>query len=93
MFNSLFVFQRIYTLCIYHIRETEGPCCPCDGTSRQTGTYITFDCPLHQTQRTRLLQGKSTWDELDTPTLIRVDINEYEDGVIIFFAYIFDYLT
>ena len=27
------------------------------------------------------------------PNEIRVDINEYEDGVMIFFSYFFDYLT
>ena len=46
----------------------------------QTGLHITFTCTLHNAQRNRLLAGKSTWEELDTPNEIRVDTNEYEDG-------------
>ena len=59
----------------------------------QTGSHITFDCPEHERERTRLLGGKSTWEEIDTPNEIRVDVNEYEGGVMLLFAYLFDYLT
>ena len=59
----------------------------------QSGHYITFDCPLHQQQRTRWLQGGSNWEEIDRSTWVRVDANKYADGVAIFFSYIFDYLT
>ena len=76
-----------------HVGKTEDPYCPCDGTTAQTGIHITFECPTHRAQRTRLLTGSSTWEELDTDRPIRVDINEYEDGVMLFFLYLFDHLT
>lgn len=75
------------------IGKAEDPSRPCDGTTRQTGAQITLSCPLHQRQRARLLQGGNTWEELDTPKDLRVDINVYKDGVRIFFSYLFSYLT
>ena len=67
--------------------------CPCDGPTPQTGLYITFTCTLYNAQRNRLLARRGTWEEPGTPNEIQVDINRYEDGVIIFFSYLFDYLT
>ena len=55
-------------------------------TPRTVRAHITFDCPTHRRERIRLLGYKSTWEEVDTPNEIRVDvdINEYEDGVMLF---------
>ena len=57
---------------LYHISKAEDPNCPCDPLTTQTGHHITFLCPLHQRERTRLLAGKNTWEEVDTPNEIRV---------------------
>ena len=36
--------------------------------------------------------GKQSWEEIDTPHLIKVKANEYADGVMLFFEYLFDQL-
>ena len=59
----------------------------------QTGAHIVFHCPTHKRERVRLLGGKSSWEEIESPNEIRVDINKYEDGVMLFFEYIFGQLT
>lgn len=59
----------------------------------QTGHHITFDCPQHGRERTRLLAGKSTWEEVDTSNETRTGVNESDDGVMLFFTYLFAYLT
>ena len=38
---------------MYHIGKAEDPSCPCDGTTRQSGIRITFDCHTY----TRGLDG------------------------------------
>ena len=76
---------------LHHIGKAENANCPCDNSTPQTGAHITFDCPTHRAQRTSLLGGRSTW--VDAPNEIRVDVNEYEDGVMLFFEYLFAYLT
>ena len=76
-----------------YVGKTENPYCPRGNTTTQTGARITFDCPVHQRERTALLGGKNNWEEVDTSNEIRVDVNEYEGGVMLFFAHPFDYLT
>lgn len=78
---------------LHHISKAENPYCPCDPNAIQTGLHITFTCPLHTRERNRLLGGKQSWEDLDTPHLIRIKANEYADGVMLFFEYIFDQLT
>ena len=64
-----------------HERGLSGHLVTESRTSTQSGAHITF---TYRTQRARLLGGGSSWEELDTPRPIRVDITEYEDGVMIF---------
>ena len=68
-------------------------CAP--SSARQTGAHIAFECPLHHGQRLALLQGRSTWEEIDEPTKVRIDVNKYEDGVMLFkfVLYLFNFLT
>ena len=73
----------------HHIGKAEDATCPCDGTTPQSGNHITFYCPTHQHQRTRCLQGGSNWEEIDRPTWVRVDVNGYEDGIMLFFSILF----
>ena len=40
-----------------------------------------------------MLGGKSAWEETDTTNEIKVGVNEYEGGVMLFFAHLFAYLT
>ena len=74
-------------------RQDRQPELPCDGTTAQTGAHIALDCPIHRHERLRLLGDKNNWEETDSPNMIRVDVNKYEDGVMLFFEYIFDQLT
>ena len=71
----------------------EDPYCPCDNLTPQAGHHLTFKCPLHTRERTQLLGDKQTWEEIDTSFMIKVDVNQYEDGVQQFFAHLFDQLT
>ena len=59
----------------------------------QTGHRVTFGCPLHAQERTRLLGDKDSWEALDTPNEIKVDVNTYGGGVPLFFSYLFDQFT
>ena len=77
---------------LHHIGKAANPNCPCDNLTSQTGLHLTFDCLLHTHER-RLLGGKDPWEAIDTPNLIKVDVNTYEDGVESFFSYLFDQLT
>ena len=81
---------------LHHVGKAADPYdpyCPCDLQIPQTGLHITFTCPLHSQERNHLLGGKQSWEEIDTPHEIRVGVNEYADGVMLFFEYIFNQLT
>ena len=61
---------------LFTLSKAEDPYCPCNpGATRQTGFHLAFECPLHQHQRSRLLQGRSSWEEVDESSRVRVDAN------------------
>ena len=78
---------------LHRIGKADSPYCSCDASVIQSGAHITFACPHHAQARRRLIANQQSWKELDSPHWIRTGPNEYEDGVISFFEYLFHQLT
>ena len=53
----------------------------------------TISCPLHAQARRQLIANQQSWEELDAPYWIKTGPNDFEDGVPIFFEYLFHQLT
>jgi len=72
---------------LYHIKKAENPSCPC-GHPLQTREHITFHCPIHQSERSRLLRGR-TWVEIDQPDWRKEGDDPSYDAVEAFFDYLY----
>ena len=55
---------------LFKIGKVPDQRCPC-GHHTQDGTHITCHCPTYCDARDRLLRGRSTWEDLDTPVYIQ----------------------
>ena len=88
---SLFLFTSMTHGARTTAAMASHPFCHYAPDTIQSSYHVVFGCPIHQHQRTRLLQGGNTWEELDRPTQIRVGINKYEDGVHAFLSLPFQF--
>lgn len=67
---------------LHHLGKAGGPDCPC-GHHRQDGHHITFTCPIHESERRRLIRARTydTWESLDHEFLIKDRDGGQEWGV------------
>jgi len=72
---------------LHHIRKIDDPACPC-GHPKQTGEHIVFHCPNHDPNRSHLLRGKKTWEDLDKPDWRKEGDDSY-DAIETFFDYLY----
>ena len=79
---------------LHHIGKSPTSKCPTCQDHDHSGDHITFTCPAHTFTRDRLLLGRKSWQELDTPTYIQDHPGggAYE-ATEEFFSYLFISLT
>ena len=72
---------------LHRLRKVESPLCDCGET--QSGSHLTFHCPLHQAARLSLLGNANTWEQFDPPRYHPDDEEQEHNLVEEFFNYMF----
>ena len=79
---------------LHHIGKSDSPLCVCSPPTIQDGHHVTFLCPHLDTERQRLLRGRTTWEALDSPLYIRDHLgDEAYEATEEFFSHVFSFLT